>query len=336
MINKSKTILLICVLLSLTAKAQDPHFSQYFSSPLTLNPAMTGYFKGDYRIAANFRQQWRSIGDPFTTSTISYDTKLLQKKVSENDIFAAGVMALSDQSLSGGFKSINVSASFAYHKMIDEAGEDNIGIGFQGTYASRAIDIGKLNFASQFNGSGFDTNLPTDETFIKTRRSYFDVNAGILYTHKTDNNEFYFGGSFYHLTRPNTSFLKNEKFNLPVRFTAHAGSRFNIGENGNELFIGGLFMEQAGATEKNIGIAYGYNVNNEVKVYGGTWYRFGDAILPYFGFSYNDFQLGCSYDITNSSLRNFSHKNGSFELSMKLLVTKPVNYYTNYKGGRIF
>jgi type IX secretion system PorP/SprF family membrane protein len=334
--KKANIIILFLVLLGITTQAQDPHFSQYFASPLTLNPAMTGYFKGDYRIAANFRQQWWSVGDPFTTSTISYDTKLLQQKVSENDIFAVGVMALYDQSLSGGFKNINASASFAYHKMVDEAGEDNIGVGFQATYATRAIDFGKLNFASQFTGSGFDTNLPTNETFVTNRRSYLDVNAGILYTHKTDNNEFYFGGSFYHLTRPNISFLKNEKFNLPVRYTAHAGSRFNIGENGNELFIGGLFMEQAGATEKSLGIAYSYNVNNEVKVYGGSWYRFGDAILPYFGFSYNDFQLGCSYDIINSNLKNYSRKNGSFEVSMKLQVTKPVNYYTNYKGGRIF
>ncbi len=336
MFKKNKITLLLTLLLSIKAKAQDPHFSQYFSSPLTLNPAMTGYFKGDYRVATNFREQWWSVGDPFTTSTISYDTKMLQTKVSENDIFALGVMGLYDQSLSGGFKNINASVSFAYHKMVDEDGEDNLGIGFQASYASRTIDVGKLNFASQFNGLGFDTNLPTNEAFVATRKNYFDLNAGIIYSHKTDNNEFYFGGSFYHLTRPNTSFLKNENYKLPVRFTAHTGSRFNIGENGNELFIGGLFMEQAGATEKSIGIAYGYNVNNEVKVYGGSWYRFGDAILPYFGFSYNDFQIGCSYDIINSNLKNFSRKNGSFEVSMKLQVTKPINYYTNYKGGRIF
>ncbi len=334
--KKNNIILLFFCLFWLKTTAQDPHFSQYFSSPLTLNPAMTGYFKGDYRLAANFRQQWWSVGDPFRTSTISYDTKLLQTKVNDNDILAAGIMGLYDQSLSGGFKSVNASASFAYHKMVDENGEDNLGIGFQATYSSRVIDIGKLNFASQFNGSGFDTNLPTNESFVNTRRSYFYLNAGIIYSHKTSTNEFYLGGSFYHLTRPNTSFLKNEKFNLPVRFTAHAGSRFNIGENGNELFIGGLFMEQAGATEKSLGVAYGYNVNDEVKVYGGSWYRFGDAILPYFGFSYNDFQLGCSYDIINSSLKNYSRKNGSFEVSMKLQVTKPINYYTNYKGGRIF
>ncbi len=33
------------------ATAQDPNFSQFFSSPLTLNPALTGKFDGSYRIA---------------------------------------------------------------------------------------------------------------------------------------------------------------------------------------------------------------------------------------------------------------------------------------------
>ncbi|MBL0146268.1 MAG: type IX secretion system membrane protein PorP/SprF [Chitinophagaceae bacterium] len=88
--------------------------------------------------------------------------------------------------------------------------------------------------------------------------------------------------------------------------------------------------------KKSLGIAYGYNVNNEIKLLAGSWYRIGESIIPYFGFYYNDFQLGCSYDIINSSLKNYSRKNGSFEVSMKLQVTKPVNYYTNYKGGRIF
>ena len=41
--------------------AQDPHFSQFFASPLTLNPAFTGKFDGSWRLAANHRDQWPSI-----------------------------------------------------------------------------------------------------------------------------------------------------------------------------------------------------------------------------------------------------------------------------------
>ena len=95
------TIFLFSIINSVSG--QDPHFSQYFSSPLTLNPAMTGYFKGDYRMSANFRQQWWSVGSPFVTNTLSYDTKLMQTKIHANDILAVGILGLYDQSLNGGF-----------------------------------------------------------------------------------------------------------------------------------------------------------------------------------------------------------------------------------------
>jgi len=38
--------------------AQDPNFSQFFASPLTLNPALTGKFDGNFRLAGNYRNQW--------------------------------------------------------------------------------------------------------------------------------------------------------------------------------------------------------------------------------------------------------------------------------------
>ena len=117
----NKFILIIFLAFShLAVKAQDPHFSQYFASPLTLNPAMTGYFDGDHRASANFRQQWWSLGSPFVTSTLSFDSKIMQLKLPEKDIFGAGIMALFDQSLGGSFNSINIAASGSYHKALDE------------------------------------------------------------------------------------------------------------------------------------------------------------------------------------------------------------------------
>ena len=56
--GKMKICLLVFSLFLLgKASAQDPHFSQFFSSPLTLNPAFTGKFFGTYRVAGNYRNQ---------------------------------------------------------------------------------------------------------------------------------------------------------------------------------------------------------------------------------------------------------------------------------------
>jgi Type IX secretion system membrane protein PorP/SprF len=42
--------------------AQDLRFSQWYNSPLTTNPANTGFIPAsDYRIGANYRNQWSSV-----------------------------------------------------------------------------------------------------------------------------------------------------------------------------------------------------------------------------------------------------------------------------------
>ena len=52
--------------------AQDLHFSQWFNSPLTTNPANTGFIPdADYRIGANYRNQYVNIlSVPYKTISI--------------------------------------------------------------------------------------------------------------------------------------------------------------------------------------------------------------------------------------------------------------------------
>src|SRR3982751_3033452 len=94
--------LLFILCLSLTTIccwAQDPKFSQYFAAPLSLNPAFTGFFDGDYRIAANTRQQWGNLGDPYNTYSVSGDVKLLEDENFINSYFSLGLSGLFDESL---------------------------------------------------------------------------------------------------------------------------------------------------------------------------------------------------------------------------------------------
>jgi hypothetical protein len=75
-----KLVVIFCTLSVLATKAQDPHFSQFFASPLTLNPAFTGKFDGLWRLAANHRDQWPSIPKAYVTSTASLDFPILKRK----------------------------------------------------------------------------------------------------------------------------------------------------------------------------------------------------------------------------------------------------------------
>ena len=76
--KKLKIFIYVFVLTASQSKAQDPSFSQFFSSPLNINPSLTANINADWRAIANFRDQWISPASPYATGTISYDTKMFQ------------------------------------------------------------------------------------------------------------------------------------------------------------------------------------------------------------------------------------------------------------------
>src|ERR1700748_2299843 len=109
-----KLLTFLCILFFSVVKAQDPHFSQFFASPLTLNPALTGKFDGDVRIAGNYRNQWPTINRAFTTGTVSADFHIMKNKISEVDTWGVGIMALTDQSAAGAVKFNYAALSTAF------------------------------------------------------------------------------------------------------------------------------------------------------------------------------------------------------------------------------
>jgi len=299
------------------ATAQDPQFSQYFSSPLSLNPAFTGYYDGTHRIASNFRNQWVGAGDPFTTASVSFDTRVMREKLNKN-LFGIGVMAITDRTASGSYNSNYVSLSTAYHQSLDEEGYQHLGIGFQGSMGTRILDYNKVSFNSQFASRGFDLTLPNNENFVTRRANYMDFNVGLMYNYLKDRKRFYIGTSYYHVNQPNMTFFGNDPYILPARFTVHSGSSFLVGSQG-ELFLNAQYMSQGGSTNQVIGAAYGYSPhqsNDENVFYAGLFYRHKDAVYPYVGYLFNDLQIGVTYDVNTTNLQISNSRNKSFELSI--------------------
>src|SRR5665647_1820207 len=89
------------LLMSFFASAQDPHFSQFFASPLTLNPALTGKFDGTLRVAGNYRNQWPAFNNVYTTSTLSVDFPILKSRLPDYDTWGIGILALTDRAGGG-------------------------------------------------------------------------------------------------------------------------------------------------------------------------------------------------------------------------------------------
>jgi type IX secretion system PorP/SprF family membrane protein len=330
-----KLIILCCIFFLLEkASAQDPHFSQFFSSPLTLNPAFTGKFDGNVRVAGNYRNQWPEINNAFTTATASVDFHIMQQSIPSNDTWGLGFMAYNDNSAAGAVKFNYATISTAYHKGLDEEGYHQLSAGFQLTYANMMINTSQLTFEDQLTDVGF-TGV-TSEIFNNStlKSSYIDVNAGVLYNGSTtDRNNFYFGVSLYHINSPKQDFTGG-LYRLSPRATLHAGTYFPLGEDGNiTLHLSGIQSFQGGASETVLGGAFQFSVNNDtekpVSFYAGSWLRLNDAVIPYLGLEYDNFRLGTTYDVNTSSLKTASQGIGGIEVSLiyiyKPSSDKPIN-----------
>ncbi len=317
--------LVTCVALVSVTSAQDPNFSQFFASPLTLNPALTGKFDGTFRIAGNYRNQWPTINNAFVTKTVSIDFGVMKNRLAEIDQMGIGILGVSDNAGDGVLVTNYGGLSVAYHKGLDENGYHQIGAGFQGTMVSKRLDVTKVYFEDQLTPLGF-TGV-TSEIFTNKQVSvnYVDINAGIFYNGSTNGyNNFYIGASMYHINRPKESF-KGGEYLLSARTTLQAGGKIPIGPY-NYFHIAANHSMQGKAHNTMAGGAFSYNVNqnedNPVNVYLGSWYRFNDAVIPYIGLEFSGIQIGASYDANTSSLKPASNSRGGIEISL-IYIKKP-------------
>jgi len=318
------------LLLTKTLQAQDPHFSQFFASPLTLNPAFTGKFDGIWRLAANHRDQWPSIPKAYVTSSASLDFPILKGRIPETDVLGVGISGVSDASANSQLKLNYGSVSMSYHKALDENGYNTIGIGFQGTYNSMVLDVSKLTFEDMLTQNGF-TGQTNDVPALyagDNKRNYIDVNAGLLYSGSTNGeNNYYLGASMYHINRPKVSYV-DKNWYLAGRITVHGGGSFPVSDVVT-INTSVIHQIQNKASETILGGALGLNangdINNPVNVYIGSWMRLNDAIIPYVGLEFGGLRIGASYDVNISSLKAATGNRGGSEISL-IYIKRPADY----------
>lgn len=98
-------------------QAQDYRFSQFYNTPLLVNPANTGNHSYDYRANLNYKNQWSSISDAFRTIGASYDMPMFED-ISGMRKLGLGLSFLSDKSGSTNYGFTNINLSIAYHTKI--------------------------------------------------------------------------------------------------------------------------------------------------------------------------------------------------------------------------
>ena len=95
------------------AQAQDMHFTQFYSSPLYLNPAMTG-LNVCSRVTLTYRNQWPGIARSFNSYMLASDHFISDAKI------GVGMIMANDQAGSGNLMTTLVSPSIAYELRVSQ------------------------------------------------------------------------------------------------------------------------------------------------------------------------------------------------------------------------
>lgn len=300
--------------------AQDPVFSQFYSSPLYVNPALAGNGDASWRLVANHRSQWIGEGlDPLTTTSVSFDGKLIRQGGKESNYIGGGILFMQDKGLGGAYKSNSFSGIVSSHVSLDEDDNNGLSLGLGATYTNTLIDFSQLSFSQQLSSSGFNRALPTNEPNLSGIKPYFSMFAGVTYTYATGDDNFDIGVAGYRFMKTNQSALNDPTQVNPPRYNIHAGYQTYLS---NRLVFNSnvLYVIESGSNSYTAGINLGHildETETPTILNTGLWYRGNQAIIPYLGLSFRNLQAGLTYDI-NTSANSANSTLKTFEISLIL------------------
>ena len=286
-------------------------YSQYYSSPLSLNPGLTGV--GEYgRLGVIYRNQWPLISNGYQTFSSCVDYNF---EKNNNNL---GLIFSRQKEGYAGLNSNMIGVNFANEIFLNY----NLVIrgGLQLSYTNRNIAFNDLVFGDQLSSFGISNNLSLESLSFNDRISYLDLGIGLI----TYSNKFWIGGSIFNILEPNVSFIGGVE-NLPRLFSIHGGYSFTL--NGSKV------------TSENILITPSVNYRHLKKfnqldigstvylnpILFGLYYRgiplvkynnivSHESLIVLLGLQYHVFNISYTYDYTISQLVGFS--GGSHEISL--------------------
>jgi len=254
------TILLILGFKGLSA--QNPRLSQVWTTPMNVNPALSGRFDGMAKLGTLYSWQksnpisgndstvkmshqniyfdfkfgkYRHIGDE-EQYAIRKDSANIKPRVEAKDetglerknlgYWSAGVNYYHYGDNSNPFKADFFSATIARHFYIKH--NRYYGFGLQASYAHANLDSStNLNYDSEISGGAFHYNLGQSQ--VPSTKGYLDFGLGGYYGMATEPVSFELGFAMYHLFYPKISLDPTDNdFKLRHRVTAHSLLRLKL------------------------------------------------------------------------------------------------------------
>jgi type IX secretion system PorP/SprF family membrane protein len=267
------------------ALAQDPYFSQSYSSSLLMNPAFAGAFEYPV-VSVGYRNQWPALTGNYITEIASYNQFI--NKISSGIGFyylhdSQGEETLITHSFHLDFSpSFTIAKDFILKPAVEFA------------HVSKKVDWDKLTFGDIID-SRYGFVYPTAVVKPNSSISFFDFSTGLLVYHK------YFDAGFalHHPFEPEEYFIQaGPGSKVPMQTTIHGSVNIPLNEE-KEIFIcpDFIYMKQRDFRNEIL------NLNLKFKAgLIGMGLTENNSIIFAAGFQTKSVRLSYSYDETVSNL----------------------------------
>lgn len=331
------------VLLSVPSFAQDVHYSQFFNSPLTLNPALTGLAReGNIRVGATYRNQWftenaaQFFNSPYQTPTVFVDAPISLKN---KDVIGVGGLFLYDRAGAGSLGTFQGIVSASYVKAIGREGNHQISVGVQAGYTQLRLQQDDLRFYNQYdNNNQYNPAIPSFVGLVPNV-GYANVSVGLLYCGKfSDYVSMYVGGAFYNAATMRYNLKTNtDRRNLYYRYNGQLGLDISFGKVGRKgkyhILPSVLYMQQQTANQLNAGLGWGVDFSEDMKLTLGLYTRANianalnrqaESVIPYIDVEIKRFKLALTYDVVLSKFQQANKGTGALEVSVIYLIERKI------------
>ncbi len=298
-------------------QAQDIHYSQFYNTPLQLNPALTGIFNGDMRFLANYKAQWYDVPITYRTAYGAFDMKF-EPKEGRSNFFSAGGILNFDHAGDSKMGTLQFALNGAYTVRL--AKNHFLSGGVQGTINQRSFKTEDLVFDEQFAGKDDPAPFNT-ESFDRQSVFYADFGLGLNWhmQKRKSRTRLDLGGGLFHINEPKKNFFNEEDAALPRKWSLYGLGVLQLAKK-FDLVLSAMGQYQSPYTEQVIAGAGRIHLDTrktrELALQFGLAYRWnaegfgtGDALIPAAQLHHKAWIFGLSYDI---NLSDFKPATGGF------------------------
>jgi type IX secretion system PorP/SprF family membrane protein len=308
--------------------SQDIHISQFWLTPVAVNPAACGFFDGNLRMAVNNRGQWNSFTNAYKTTGLLVDFPLI-KRPKNQDLFGLGVSFDYDQAGDSKYTTMQGNIMLSYAHALNYRNNNFLMGGVNIGGSQRSWDYSKLTFDEQWKNGIYDPNTGNNETFYGNNYWFADLGLGMQWFYQPGFLSFYqVGFSVSHINRPRNSMLKDDDIRLPIKWVIHGVTSIEAHTNIAVIPVASLSF-QGKYRELLVGATYSHTLPIDVRGFRnkaniGLYYRWRDAVYLATGMEWRRLTFSVCYDFNVSSLRKASYVRGGTEIVVSYIFKKKV------------